>query len=497
MIGDVQVTPLQRQLRGPAGPISLEPRIMQLLVALHDAGGDVAPRSLLAERCWPGLLVGEDSLHRAVAGLRRALREAGAAGVRVETVPKVGYRLAFETPRHEPEAPGQSEKPGEPGLSRRRLLQGATAAVGVAGVGTAGWFMLGRGSAGEPDRLVRAAGAELATGDPGSEGRARGLLERAIDLFPGHAGAWGLLAIAWQRLAATATVGTIADAEARTHEAARHALALDRRQGDANVALALLKPMYGDWQTAEQLLTRALDVAPGNVHGLAGLARLTATVGRNRESLALAEQLATAHPAHHADAAWRVYGRWVEKGPVAALAEARELHDRNSGSMQVLYPLLLAFSGQAEAGEAAVRAVQIRQPSPSHILTAVRQTVRAIGSGQMADSDAAEAALRNIARMGGSTRFVSLLGLGGLGRVDAAFQVAEASYAHAASRGISAAERLVRRHRTGTMVLFLPPLASMRADARFLPLCDRVGISAYWRAASQRPDFLVGQYLPL
>ncbi|PZU48908.1 MAG: hypothetical protein DI568_06385 [Sphingomonas sp.] len=480
-------------MEGPLGPVSLEPRIMQLLVALHDADGDVAPRALLAERCWPGLLVGEDSLHRAVAGLRRALREVGTGRVRVETVSKVGYRLVAEGEPAGPRVRGADEVVREAGLSRRWLLGGAVAAAAAA----AGWIALRPGPEDEHARLVQSAAAELAGGGLGSEGRARGLLEQAIGLQPDNAASWGLLAIAWQRIAGATTAGTIADAEAHAREAAKHALALDRTQGDAHVALALLKPMFGDWQTSEQLLTRAMDISPGNAHGLAGLAQLTAAVGRSRDSLALADRLAAEHPDHRAGPEWRVYGLWTARGAKAALAEAEVVRDRSSAAMQVVYLLLLAFTGRAAEAETAALAVQSAQQSPSHILTAVRQTVRAIGSGLEADAGVAEAELLRIARLGGSTRFVSLLGLGGLDRRDAAFRVAEEWYGDAAAPGLTAEERLARRHRTGTMVLFLPPLAAMRADARFLPLCDRIGLSAYWRAASQRPDFLAGQYLPL
>jgi hypothetical protein len=30
----------------------------------------------------------------------------------------------------------------------------------------------------------------------------------------------------------------------------------------------------------------------------------------------------------------------------------------------------------------------------------------------------------------------------------------------------------------------------MRADARFLPLCDEVGLGDYWRARGVNPDYL-------
>ena len=42
-----------------------------------------------------------------------------------------------------------------------------------------------------------------------------------------------------------------------------------------------------------------------------------------------------------------------------------------------------------------------------------------------------------------------------------------------------------------TQWLFTPPVANMRADPRFLKLCDDFGLTAYWRARGVRPDYQV------
>ena len=43
------------------------------------------------------------------------------------------------------------------------------------------------------------------------------------------------------------------------------------------------------------------------------------------------------------------------------------------------------------------------------------------------------------------------------------------------------------QRRRKTHMLFTPVAAPMRADVRFQDLMERVGISAYWRAAGVRP----------
>jgi hypothetical protein len=42
------------------------------------------------------------------------------------------------------------------------------------------------------------------------------------------------------------------------------------------------------------------------------------------------------------------------------------------------------------------------------------------------------------------------------------------------------------------MALFVPPTASMRADARFDKLMEAMGIAAYWRQRKVRPDYQLG-----
>src|SRR6187399_2324458 len=75
----LRLEPSTLSLQGGQSRVMVEPRVMQVLVALVDAAGAVASRDSLLASCWPGLVVGDDALHRAVAGARRALRDAGAS----------------------------------------------------------------------------------------------------------------------------------------------------------------------------------------------------------------------------------------------------------------------------------------------------------------------------------------------------------------------------------------------------------------------------------
>ncbi|MBD2841470.1 winged helix-turn-helix domain-containing protein [Erythrobacter rubeus] len=92
-LGPVQVQPALRTISGPAGETMLEPKVMQVLVALSDPIGAILSREDLTERCWEGRIVGDTSINRVISLLRSAFKIAGGDAVMVENVPKVGYRL--------------------------------------------------------------------------------------------------------------------------------------------------------------------------------------------------------------------------------------------------------------------------------------------------------------------------------------------------------------------------------------------------------------------
>src|SRR5947209_5196422 len=92
-IGAVEVRPAGREGIGPRGRERLQPRVMQVLIALVRAHGAILTRDDLTESCWEGRIVGEDALSRVMSKLRRVGEGVGQDAWRLETIPKVGYRL--------------------------------------------------------------------------------------------------------------------------------------------------------------------------------------------------------------------------------------------------------------------------------------------------------------------------------------------------------------------------------------------------------------------
>jgi TolB-like protein len=94
-LGPLDVRPAHREAREGEACEILEPRVMQVLVALARRAGDVVSRDELAMTCWEGRIVGEDALNRCISRLRQLGKERAAFDI--ATVPRVGYRLTVRS----------------------------------------------------------------------------------------------------------------------------------------------------------------------------------------------------------------------------------------------------------------------------------------------------------------------------------------------------------------------------------------------------------------
>ncbi|HLA62790.1 MAG TPA: winged helix-turn-helix domain-containing protein, partial [Rhodothermales bacterium] len=71
----------------------LEPKVMDVLVALAEQPGEPVTREQLLERVWPGVFVSESALSRCVSQLRKLFDDDPHEPRVIETLSKVGYRL--------------------------------------------------------------------------------------------------------------------------------------------------------------------------------------------------------------------------------------------------------------------------------------------------------------------------------------------------------------------------------------------------------------------
>jgi DNA-binding winged helix-turn-helix (wHTH) protein len=94
-LAELTIDSIGGDVHGPAGSTQLDPKVMEVLVALVRRAGSVVGREDLIREVWNGAVVTDDALSRCVYQLRRHLGEAGGPAYRslLETLPKRGYRL--------------------------------------------------------------------------------------------------------------------------------------------------------------------------------------------------------------------------------------------------------------------------------------------------------------------------------------------------------------------------------------------------------------------
>ena len=97
VIGRLTVSPSRRELVRDDGEREvIEHRVMQVLIALSKAEGNIVTRDELIMLCWDGRVVGEDAIHRVISQLRKIASGIGAGSLEIETITKIGYRLTSE-----------------------------------------------------------------------------------------------------------------------------------------------------------------------------------------------------------------------------------------------------------------------------------------------------------------------------------------------------------------------------------------------------------------
>lgn len=140
-IGEWSVEPSLNQLRRGEEVVRLEPKSIEVLLALAARPGVVLTRDELLAAAWPGVIVGDDALTQAVIKLRRALGDTAREPRYIETIAKRGYRLVAEVVRGD--ASPAARAPVARGRRGRPALLALTA-LAVVAVLALGWLLRAR-----------------------------------------------------------------------------------------------------------------------------------------------------------------------------------------------------------------------------------------------------------------------------------------------------------------------------------------------------------------
>jgi len=92
-LGALEVEPATRQVIRCDRSETIEPRVMQVLVALVQANGAVVTRDELSAACWGGAVVGDNAIQRTISRLRNLASAFGTDSFHIDTIARVGYRL--------------------------------------------------------------------------------------------------------------------------------------------------------------------------------------------------------------------------------------------------------------------------------------------------------------------------------------------------------------------------------------------------------------------
>ena len=496
-LGPMLVSPSRRLVQGPGGSVNTEPVIMQVFLLLIDARGKVVTRNELFDQVWGGVMVGDDSLNRAIAKARRIGAGVAPGLFEIETVPRTGYRLVGDLRVVERASDEQSAQVRR--VSRRTIVAGALAAA--AGVGGLGLRSVRRS---EADRrfkeLMDRADQAIDYGSPLSSDSPVKSLQPAVAMRPDNATAQGLLASALSYQAEYSDPREAGSLAQRAEQAARAALARDPAEPNARLALLFLQRSTLDLATNEDRLRAVLATDPKNMLAMRSLWGLLQSVGRSRNSFALIERaialkpLAAANNFPLAQLLW-ILGRTAEADRVIDRAmQYWSLHPWVRNARFSIY----AFTGRPRAALAMLDDENTRpQTFTSDEISIRRAWLLALDQPSPATVSAARTANIEMAKRSPALAPQAILMLAVLGDVDAAFEIANELFLF---RG-----PIVSNPQTGsarptiksnawrfTPWLFTPPGRAIRADPRFNALCDGIGLTEYWSKRGIKPDYQLG-----
>jgi hypothetical protein len=155
--------------------------------------------------------------------------------------------------------------------------------------------------------------------------------------------------------------------------------------------------------------------------------------------------------------------------------------------------MLFTLTGRPRAARSMV------ENAPPNMVSSPRLWLSATEAIESRTADATERARMaclDVARKAPWASNMAVMILGALGQTDAAFEITD-GYLLWRGKVVSAeqdqAQAVNDYNRRMTQWLFTPPCAAMRADPRFLNLCEQFGLTAYWRNRGVKPDYMLTQ----
>ncbi|MFT3811698.1 MAG: winged helix-turn-helix domain-containing protein [Micropepsaceae bacterium] len=508
-LGALHVRPATREVSTGDWRDVLEPRVMQVLVALARAAGEVVGRDELTQSCWDGRVVSEDAINRVIARLRRLAEQGEGAWFTLETVTKVGYRLvpgmeaAAASSQPEPASAPQPLPPPAQRARRWPLLTGLAALAAAALIAIA---LLVR-TAATPDEAITAdylrAEEAMNIGTAEESAHAIALMQSVVERAPDYAAGWSGLALAYLLGIEFVPPEAREAVSQRANAAWQRALELDADDPGAHVARYFSLP-YPDLATRDRAQLDVLARAPNHRNILLSRAGFLRQVGRTREALDFTRRGAALDAQSPRTRA--ALGRMlVSTGNIEeadrVLAEAARLWPRNTSIYFTRVWVYLETKRPIQAQAMLDDRAQWPAGVPVEDFAVYRTAAIAFQTRKPEDVKAALDAFAGSVPLGFGYAQNAMMVQSALGDLDAAFRTADALYLgegqEIAPMVFSQAQGQYAGYRRGAMhILFSDLTAAMRDDPRFDALIAELGIVKYWRETKITPDVCLAEKPP-
>ncbi|HXH16401.1 MAG TPA: winged helix-turn-helix domain-containing protein [Sphingomonas sp.] len=466
-IGGLRVRPSSGEVEHGNVSERLEPRLMQVLITLTRADGGTVSREELTARCWGGVTVSPDAVNRVISLLRRLIA-ASAPTSRLETLPRIGYRL-IQPLRVDTVAPD----PAPP------ASKGGSAPIADP---------LAR------DLFARAlVGLEQPSREPLEQALAylKQLITRAPEFAPG----WAALAEAQRLLMLYLPAPMQGPARAESSRSVDRALALDPGLGQAYGTLANLVPRFNNWAEIEALFQKGLANAPDSVSLRHLHAHFLLSVGCTQEAverLTVLRKISRLSPAIALDLAGALFDIGRDTDAITAMEEA-----------YALWPgIMLVWSECVRMNVVARRYDRVQSlldaPPPGVApddpnLARRRLHLIAKRDRRPADMAAAHKNFTDFARIGIAPATVAIHALTTLDQPEAALEIADQIFRsdppQAQGPGVNMMSNYTLAGQPDSVVLFRRDTSNLRELAGFATILERTGLEDYWRHSASQPDF--------
>ena len=307
------------------------------------------------------------------------------------------------------------------------------------------------------------------------------LLRESIGRAPRFAQAWSALAMA-QAVEANSQpspehFGVLA---AEASEAAQTALSLDPKAGSAHAALSLLLPMCGAFAAREDLLALARAASPDDDFILFQSSLSAMRIGRVSDAFAFASRAHHLNPLNPHAAFWHAFmlfhtGRQQEAFDSWELGRVRWPDHPGMASVAMFYA---ATAGEWERVERLDPLARKRGESGN---------IAAVDLLRRRPAEARETLLHEAHRQAVSAGMVLLTQAGFMslmGYVDDVYEL----LADAPLERLFIAGDPLSQATGGIYPLFDAQNVNLRADPRFVGLCNRLGLCSYWVKSDRWPD---------